>query len=886
MGRKYAGSPGIEVAQDQVGAQLGDIRRDVKALQAGQSALTSSNVTTAEPCTPSFLVGHRAVKEKLRAQFCVNFPLGLNPRKLRTKIIREADCTDQATFEANLMGDVVEITDEARRLGHMDYQFMPLLDYATPYRLAQLVLIGGNEDERQANPAEDPAFDGAPLATFTTPEQFNAPSAPDGSLITYNELDPLTDAHDAHAGLKQYAPLTDAGAAQTYAQAQVDWAESVLARDYGGATGVVREPFRRLLNATELTQVDPLSTPANRGFVVIEAKKLTPGGLYTWVENAVHTAGGTRRTTGSVAFRAGNLITDITQLTNVGIAALAGEPYDGKHVGLALKFTQASPVPVGLRNYTVKRKKSSESAYANVVDRGNRVQADAYHQKHNDGTISVSVGSNIITGVGTKFTRLQAGWEIKVGAQTLVIADTPTSDTLLTTTTNSSTNVASQPYTVVCVVPLVESLKVKPSTTYNVQVILRDRGDNKLTLNLTFTTDADGNVAVDAAAPSALGTPKIKFTPKVGVTISGMTVGGNWNTRQSKEVVIFTDTGGTTYFDIATYLATGGATAQAAANLAAARFRVGTGKEQVTLGIALAAFRSVLGANADVKCLFIATNTVNETQSATSADFFNVATAKDFVNSKFSVNAVTGGAVAIPGKQVFVNGDFFADDGGGNLNRWFMWNGTSFPISGATESITDVTSNVSWDKAIDALKFTTTTKWVIFNLKKGRILPGAKFSLTFQAKSSATPTGLVLRVYFKHDTQSGVNNIDNLFDPSLAYVEVELDGLNTSFQEYGGLLKVKDSPDIATAGSLPLVDQWFAVQLVGTLGGASVWFDKFMFNRGSMPAIFSITEAEEGDIDTLPVGVAAQADVPNIIGNDGGWVGEFGEGGRVERTIQ
>lgn len=403
--------------------------------------------------------------------------------------------------------------------GVFTFEFGIGLSFNANYGCPKLVAIM-SDGTRVVNPIPDvpdsPRLltDYLPSSTFTLGDAFGSISAPALNLIIYNSLDPITpDIYDAHAGLRVYAPTTDAGAAQTWGAFlganQTATVQSIINRDYG-PDGIIDTPYPHVLKDLELTQVDPTSTPANRGYVDIEANALIPGGQYFWIENKVSVNGEKKTATGNVAFTAANFSTDITQLTNLALSVVSTDPFDGKHVQPFLEFTQP-PTPVALKNYTVLLKKSAATDWSQIVHRGLRIQTEALHIQLNAGTISITSGTKNMTGIGTQFTRLQEGWKIKQGVQTFVIG-TITDDTHLTVTVNAASIITTQTYVVVCVISLVPSMKVKPSSTYNLRVVLRARGITVTTLNLTFSTDADGNVIVDADVPtlSSPSTPTIE----------------------------------------------------------------------------------------------------------------------------------------------------------------------------------------------------------------------------------------------------------------------------------------------------------------------------------------------------------------------------------------
>jgi hypothetical protein len=534
----------VPTGQDIVGSEIQSLRNDIAEIKQAQSAQTAIQAAYPQPFspfTPAF--------ERLKSRCFAYLPfVGIRDcDSLLIVLVRASDATsDDSIFQNKIEAEWADIDAKERESNFIQRKFPVRLEYSTLYyvwRLIGFVVNGG----KLKNPENAPVFTTPPLATFTTPEAFNAPSAPNAGLIIYNELDPITpDTFDAHAGLKQHAPLTDAGAAQTYRQALADWVQSVLTRDYGGTTGVQTiPPFKHILKESELDQVDPTSTPPNRGFVVLDANGLIPGAGYIWTENTVHSPAGKKTTTGNVAFQAANLQTDINQLTNTALVIKSTDPFDGKHVIPFFEWTQPL-IPVGMKNHSLALKKNAVTDWEPVVVRGPELQSDAYHiTPLNGGTISLTSGLKNIVGVGTKFKQLQEGWKIKVGAQTLTIG-TITDDTHMTVTTNSATTAGGQAYTVVIVVPLVSSMKVKPSTTYDVRAIIRARAGGILTLTTIFVTDADGNVVVDTAAPTLAVNPDTGTTgPTVTergskIDVSIPLPSANINTLDNYQVILST----------------------------------------------------------------------------------------------------------------------------------------------------------------------------------------------------------------------------------------------------------------------------------------------------------------------------------------------------------
>lgn len=535
-------TPGVQTDQTLVGAQVAGLDTRISALENAQGISGTSPVTAPEPRNP-FITSYERIKAKFRATESVNIPAETDT--LVTRMIRQADRTDQATFDASILQVEMDVDEDSAAAGIFEQRMPIRLEASTTYDLVQLIAKGTLGKIK--NPPSGIAFNDPPLATFTTPDPFGSPSGPNASLVMYNELDPATPEFDAHIGLKVYAPLTDAGAAQTYAQAGVDWVKILLTRNYSTSAGTQKIPEERLLDATELTQVDAISTPVNRGFVVIDCPGLKPGATYVWTENTVHTNDGKKTTSGSVSINAAQEQTDVTQLTNTALTVSTSDPYDGKHVRVAFEFSQPSTV-VALRNFSLQRKKASDTDFdPPVVDRNHSVQSDLFHRvSAGPGTIQITNASKNVVGTGTTFTNLLEGWKIKVGAQTLTIG-TITDDTHLTVTTNSSASASGQSYTIVYVLTVIEEMKVKPSTSYNLRFVLRPRKDGtKSVFTLTFSTSASGEVDNDTAVPTLSTNPDTSTTgPTVQerhshIHVSCPVPSANINTLDNYQVVLST----------------------------------------------------------------------------------------------------------------------------------------------------------------------------------------------------------------------------------------------------------------------------------------------------------------------------------------------------------
>jgi hypothetical protein len=181
----------------------------------------------------------------------------------------------------------------------------------------------------------------------------------------------------------------------------------------------------------------------------------------------------------------------------------------------------------------------------------------------------------------------------------------------------------------------------------------------------------------------------------------------------------------------------------------------------------------------------------------------------------------------------------------------------------------------------------------VVNLKQGRILPGEKYCLTFQAKSNTTPVGATLRIAIRRDWD-GANNIDNAGAGNVNIVPFDGTGpdgnpfqISTSFQEFGTLIKVLDAPSLASQDGTFYANQWLVLIVFGLQAWQSITIARMMFNRGEIPAAFSILESEEGGIgqNVIPNALSPIVDVPNVVGSAGGWRDTPGQAGNVLRTM-
>ena len=380
-----------------------------------------------------------------------------------------------------------------------------------------------------------------------------------------------------------------------------------------------------------------------------------------------------------------------------------------------------------------------------------------------------------------------------------------------------------------------------------------------------------GESPIDSAGPGAVGSLSLAWTAKKGYVVKFTKPTTNIQTLQGYKIVFF-DNGGTNFMDPMT-----GALNSPNTEVGATIFH---NSEKLATQIRKNNLASQFSSGVKVKVTPV--NIVNGVATdGTSTTSGLVAAGDDIVNTNDSVQKITAGAVAIPGKQVLPNADLLLDDGtANNLAKWKKWNGST-PINTNLTTITNATSTFLWQLSDHSLK-TTGTGNLTVNLKKGRVLPGEKLSFSLHAKSDGTPSDIVLFIYLQRQSDAA-NNLDNA--SANAYATVALTGLNSTWKEFGTILKIKDSPSLDN-GSGGYEDQWLNIQITGTYGGSNIWFDRFMLNRGSQPAIFTIREDEEGLISVLPSAVAAESDANvNIIGVDGGWFETNGTGGYVDRML-
>lgn len=516
----------IGVRRDELGAMVEDLNLRLTPLEEG--ARNEEAPGTDIPTVDTSFVPVYDRSDKKWVYVTLRFNIPGNTYDLNIIIVERALAVDEASYDQKrLKGGLANAIEDDHRAAapptvtdRIDIK----LKYSTVYDIIRLI-AKDKDGTPTANPqntnfapipvVEPLGYPGNVLFSFTTPDRFGAPPFPVLADID-TQLDFETDGYDAYAIILNIAPLhPETGAVQTYRQAGVTWVQNVLSRDFSGATGTQEIPEKYLLTETDLDAVMGPGPFAGRGFCRVKFTGLVPGGNYTLVKVMVHTVDGNRTTTGSVAFVAGSIVRNLAGLSNTALVATNTDPFDGGDwVNLALEFTQPWPSPNSLRHITQDYKRSTVTDWTQVGDEKNEVvQSDIYHRQVNAGVISIGIGSVNLTGVGTQMTRWAAGWKIKVGVQTFVIAVKPTSDTAATITLAAGSAVVSSPYTVVMVLPLLP-IKVKPSRTYNNSLRIVGRGNTSLTLTLDVVIGADGHVINDTGVPVFSVTPILK--PKVG----------------------------------------------------------------------------------------------------------------------------------------------------------------------------------------------------------------------------------------------------------------------------------------------------------------------------------------------------------------------------------
>lgn len=316
-------------------------------------------------------------KGRIREEFQAVLPD--NSSRLTTIIVPTALRDTDAHYKASMLTDTVKIDQNLLSLngGLVLYLFGPLVESNTQYDLVQLSVEADTADGGSgtvSNPVDLPAFNDPPLAQFTSGSVVGGPSDPAANLIVINRLDPRSKKFDAEMAFRVYAPLDAAGAAR-------DWktflgATVTAVCDFGAGA---EHSVQYVIGASD-TLTDPASpTVANRGYVDIPRKKLTPGVAGTWIKNIVNLDGEKSVSNSTnIAFFTGAVNQSIQNLTLVNLVAQATGPNDPKHERLILEYQQPSPTAVALKNVTIEMKEVSEA------DSAYRVRVHKFSLKEDD----------------------------------------------------------------------------------------------------------------------------------------------------------------------------------------------------------------------------------------------------------------------------------------------------------------------------------------------------------------------------------------------------------------------------------------------------------------------------------------------------------------------
>ena len=369
MGRwDYIGSE-----RDELGANIGTLTRQVNELTDAADKLTGSNVDIPQVDTAFPPVFRRDTKRKGGVFVTLRFLIPTQTAALTIKMVRHADrdiaLPQPAAFKRGKFSYTIDDIDgDEAQVGAVEREIAVRLEYGTLYDIFRLIAFT-QQDRSDANPPQNPPDDvlpaTPPLFQFTTPAAFGMPSDPATGLILANALDSSTRAFDAFTTLRQYAPLSDTGAVQTYAAANVNEVYFEI-NDPDGKS----HKIGGVLNDTELTQVETAAGPnLNRGFFDRTLYKEIPGGVYSWVRNIAWANGQKTQSAGAaVNYNAGGFSTNPSTLTPSLSIVTNVDPYTPKFGRIDLTFTQPS-TRVALKNVTVERKRTADldSTYQVIV---------------------------------------------------------------------------------------------------------------------------------------------------------------------------------------------------------------------------------------------------------------------------------------------------------------------------------------------------------------------------------------------------------------------------------------------------------------------------------------------------------------------------------------
>lgn len=431
------------------------------------------------------------------------------------------------------------------------------------------------------------------------------------------------------------------------------------------------------------------------------------------------------------------------------------------------------------------------------------------------------------------------------------------------------------------------------------------------TLTYNLTTGEASSASFDSLPPQDLGVPTFSFF-KGTLHVANMTSTTQSNFLTDTAIVLTQDGVGIgpanigPWFDLPSYITSNGATIQQAASESAAQYHIGGGKKATDILIRLRDLEIGMGnpnghtpssATPYLANMFIYFYKINQVGSTASPLSIGrrLDSLKDPINSGDVGSGIVAGGVSVPGRQIFPNSDFLLDNStAGHLGNWTFWDGT-LPIT-SNGDITTVSADTLWNQGAHNITISASgvsSRFKVINIRKGRIQPGQKYCVTFQAKSSGTPVGISLQIRLRTQGQ-GTDNIDNPGNSNILSIPFDGTGpdgrpyqINTSFQEFGAIIKIRDTPNLDD-GTGSCVNQWMTFILVGNLGGQTITLARMMFNDGQQPAAFSVLESEEGvqpGTGVVPNVISPQADVANVIGSAGGWQDTQNQGRLVIRAM-
>lgn len=288
----------------------------------------------------------------------VAVPAGI--RKLRTVYERFTGAGPTVTVERVITDVDKEIPDVTRASGGLyTFEFGRGLKFNAQYGSPKLVAFmddGSTVKNWPDDVPESPRLltDYLPDSRFTLGQIAQPPSAPAELLILESAVDKGARHFRAYAKLRIYAPLTDAGAKQTWLAAGITGVHPRISEVSGGLA--VQMPTHRFTDA-ELSQLD--ATPPdglgaaspffNRGYYdYVTDPTLSPGKRYSWDFNVAITGNEkVDSSTTAILFYGGDIVTPTAGIPELSAATVTGDntnPNDGVNTGINLNFTQRTPV--------------------------------------------------------------------------------------------------------------------------------------------------------------------------------------------------------------------------------------------------------------------------------------------------------------------------------------------------------------------------------------------------------------------------------------------------------------------------------------------------------------------------------------------------------------